>query len=174
MKKSSLLILILGFFWSCNSLNFSVSNTINQTAVSCPENGTCGFELIPNKSIAFELDEFGNIYPEISEGNKTLLKYSYHNNPPKNTQDGHYSEIIYAELDSTITKTNLKNEDLKKVKLHFGRLCFCKGATGYYPISIGEFSIKKIAKDSINFSLKFQQNQVPQVISTINETISIK
>ena len=76
-------------------------------------------------------------------GNKTLLKYSYHNNPPKNTQDGHYSEIIYAELDSTITKTNLKNEDLKKVKLHFGRLCFCKGATGYYPISIGEFSIKK-------------------------------
>lgn len=175
MKKSALLILAI-FSWltSCSSIKYIVSEPVNQNSNSCPKDGTCSFELIPKKSIIFKSDEFGNVYPEISEGNKTLLKYSYNNNPPKNTQDGHYSEIIYAELDSTITKTNLKNEDLKKVKLHFGRLCFCKGQTGYYPIKKGEFIIKKSSKDSINISIKFEQDEVPQIISTINETISIK
>ena len=151
-----------------------VQETIQIKSAICPENTDCALELIPNSSISFKNDEFGNVYPEISKGNNTLLQYTLNKNTPKNTQDGHYTEHIYAELYPIITKTSLKNEELKIVKLHFGRLCYCKGETGYYAIKNGEFKIQKVGKDSINISLLFQISEVPQITSNINETISIK
>lgn len=174
MKKSLFLVFVFSCFISCNSFQFSIQETSKFTINNCPENTDCSLELIPNASISFNKDEFGNAYPEITEGNKTLLKYTFNKKTPKNTQDGQYTEHVYAELDSTITKISLKNEALKNVKLHFGRLCFCKGETGYYAIKNGDFNIKKVHKDSINISLIFRISEVPQITTNINETISIK
>lgn len=170
--KNILLFLLL-IIASCKP-SFIVSQHINQKVSTCPENSECSFELIPNKSIEFKEDNIGILYPVISEGEKTLLKFTFKKNPIKNTQDSNYSEIIYAELDREFTEVTLKNEDLQKATLYFGRFCYCKGQTGYYPIKKGAFKITKVDKNTINFSLNFEINEVPQIISTINETISLK
>ncbi len=175
MKKIILLIAV--FFASCGtckSLTLNIQEAVFFKTQKCPENGFCSLELIPNKSIEFKTDKFGNNYPIITDGKKTLLKYSYTKNPAENTQDSNYTELIYAELDQTITEISLTNESLQNVKLYFGRLCYCKGETGYFEIKEGTFNLTKITEDSLNIAIEFNITEVPQIISKINETISLK
>ncbi|WP_457609548.1 hypothetical protein [Lutibacter sp.] len=170
------LSIIFVLFISCKSTQKTnkVSESIIMTTKNCPNNGRCVLELIPNKSLIFKTDEFGNSYPVISEGEKTILKYTYKRNPISKTQDSDYTEIVYAELGKTITEFSLNNEDLKTIKLHFGRLCYCKGETGYYPIKNGTFKITLINRKTIKIDFEFNINKVPQIISKINETIYLK
>ena len=158
----------------CQNLNFVLSETVFTKIVNCPDNGECSLELIPNKSLEFKKDEFGISYPIITEGKKTILKYTYNRNSVPNTQDSNYTEIVYAELDKTITEISLTNKELQTVKLYFGRLCYCKGETGYYPINNGEFNIEKSGKDTVKIDIEFSIKEVPQIISKISETISLK
>lgn len=175
MKKNiCFAVLLLISFSSCKSFNFQIKTPTMIDSIICPENGNCSLELIPNKSIEFKEDEFGILYPIISEGNKTLFKYTFQKKPIKELQDSNYTEIIYAELETTISEMSLTNQDLSSIKLYFGRLCYCKGATGYYPIKNGTFKITQTAKDSVNFKLDFTITEVPQIISKINEIISLK
>lgn len=176
--KTFLSIVIL-LFASCKptlnaTFNFAVNEVFYAKSVHCPENGECSIELIPNKTIEFKTDNIGILYPVIFEGEKTILKYTFKRNPIPNTQDSNYTEIIYAELGSTITKIELSNENLQNLKLHFGRLCYCKGQTGYYAIKNGEFKISKGKNKSIKIDFDFIIKEVPQIISKINETISLK
>jgi hypothetical protein len=151
-----------------------VNEAILVNTLNCPENGDCTIELLPNKSLEFKQDEFGNSYPVISAGNKTIFKYIYTRKPIPNTQDGNYSEIVFAELDSVISPKTFTNETLKDAKMHFGRLCYCKGETGYYPIKKGEFNISKSSKKGLKTDFNFKIDEVPQIISAINETVCIK
>ncbi|HEY9221063.1 MAG TPA: hypothetical protein VIO43_05735 [Lutibacter sp.] len=169
----NLLPLLFLVIVSCKS-SFVVNEAILVDTLNCPENGTCTIELLPNKSLEFKKDEFGNSYPVISEGNKTIFKYVYAKNPIPNTQDSNYSEIVFAELDSTISAKTLTNEALQNIKLHFGRLCFCKGQTGYYPIKNGNFKISKVSKKAFKIDFNFKIDEVPQIISAIKETVSLK
>jgi hypothetical protein len=169
----NLLPLLFLIIVSCKS-TFVVNEVILVNTLNCPENGDCTIELLPNKSLEFKKDEFGNSYPVISEGNKTIFKYIYTRKPIPNTQDGNYSEIVFAELDSVISPITFTNKTLKDAKLHFGRLCYCKGETGYYPIKKGEFTITKSTKNSFKIDFNFKIDEVPQIISAINETVSIK
>jgi hypothetical protein len=171
-----LLILILV---SCKSTknatsDFVVNEAILVNTLNCPENGDCTIELLPKSSLEFQKDEFGISYPVISEGNKTIFKYIFTRNPVPNTQDGSYTEIVFAELDSIVSEKTLTNEALQNIKLHFGRLCYCKGETGYYPIKNGKFKISKSSKNSFKIDFNFKINEVPQIISVINETVCVK
>lgn len=173
----NLLLLILVLFTSCKSkqtIGFQLNEPIFEETKNCINNGSCSIELIPHKLLEFKKDEFGNLYPIISEGEKTILKYTYRRNPVPNIQDSNYTEIIYAELDQTITRISLTSKELQTVKLHFGRLCYCKGQTGYYPITNGNFSIKKSGKDTLEIAIDFKINKVPQIISKISESVSLK
>ena len=76
MKKRYILIVFVIILVSCNTFKYNVSSPINHTSFLCPENGTCTFELIPNKTITFKLDKFRNFYLEISEAQKNILKNS--------------------------------------------------------------------------------------------------
>ena len=76
----NLLPLLFLIIVSCKSA-FVVNEAILVNTLNCPENGTCIIELLPNKSLEFKQDEFGNSYPVISEGNKTIFKYTYSKNP---------------------------------------------------------------------------------------------
>lgn len=177
MKK--IFVLFSFLLIACNTTKSTTSNSILNSAVisetlNCPENGTCTIELIPNKNLEFKKDQFGNRYPIISDGDKTIFKFTFTKNPVKNTEDSSYTELIYAELNSSLNELSLVNEQLQTVKLHFGRLCFCKGETGYYTIKNGAFSLQKIASDSIKITIDFSIKEVPQLISKINETISLK
>lgn len=169
----NLLPLLFLIIVSCKS-TFVVNEAILVNTLNCPENGDCTIELLPNTSLEFKKDEFGILYPVISEGNKTIFKFIYNRKPIPNTQDSHYTEIVFAELDSIISQKKFTNETLKNAKLHFGRLCYCKGETGYYPIKNGKFIISKSTKNSFKIDFNFKIDEVPQVISAINETVSIK
>lgn len=169
----NLLPLLLLIIVSCKS-TFVVNEALLVNTLNCPENGDCTIELLPNKSLEFKKDEFGSLYPVISEGNKTIFKYIYTRKPIPNTQDGNYSEIVFAELDSVISPKTFSSETLKDAKLHFGRLCYCKGETGYYPIKKGEFNITKSTKNSFKIDFNFKIDEVPQIVSVIKETVSIK
>lgn len=169
----NLLPLLFLIIVSCKSA-FMVNEAILINAANCPENGTCTIELLPNKSLEFKKDEFGNSYPVISEGNKTIFKYTYTKNPIPNTQDSNYTEHVFAELDSTISAKTLTNEALQNIKLHFGRLCYCKGETGYYPIKNGNFKISKSSKKSFKIEFNFKIDEVPQIISELKEIVCVK
>jgi len=177
MKK--LLPLLILVIFSCKptknaSNDFVVNEAFMINTINCPENGICTIELLPNTSLEFKKDEFGNTYPIIAEGNKMVFKYIYTRNPVSNTQDSNYSELILAELDSIVSEKIFTDEALQNIKLHFGRLCFCKGETGYYPIKNGEFKISKSSEESFKIDFNFKINEVPQIISTINETVCVK
>ena len=175
MKNILLLSILL--IVSCKTTkknNFVISNSMSQSTINCPENGDCSIELIPSKSLEFKTDNIGMSYPVITEGNKTIFKYTYNRKSIKNTQDGNYTEIVYAELGETISDLDINNIDLQNVKLYFGRLCYCKGQTGYYPIKNGNFKITSLDNDSVNFKLNFKISEVPQIITEINESISLK
>ena len=173
----NILILIIVFLTSCKTsknacLEIS-ENTLTKT-VNCPENGECSIEFIPNKTIEFKKDEFGIIYPIISEGEKTIFKYTYKRNPVANTQDSNYTEIVYAEFDKTISEISLTDDELQNAKFYFGRLCYCKGETGYYAIKNGDFIISELQKNSLKIDFEFSIKEVPQIISKISETVSLK
>jgi len=175
MKVFLTLFVIL--FVSCKptqSANFILNEAHNNKSMNCPDNGECSIELIPYKSLEFKKDKFGNVYPVVSEGGKTILKYTYKRKSNKNLQDSNYTEIIYAELDKNIQEISLKDNELQSKKIYFGRLCFCKGETGYYPINKGVFKISKNCKDTIKIDFEFIIDEVPQIISKINESISLK
>lgn len=171
MKK--LLPLLFLIIVSCKS-TYIVNEAILVNTLNCPENGDCTIEFLPNKSLEFKKDEFGSLYPVISEGNKTIFKYIYTRKPIPNTQDSNYTELVFAELDSVISPKTFTSETLKDAKLHFGRLCYCKGETGYYPIKKGEFEISKSTKNSFKIDFNFKIDEVPQIISVIKETVSLK
>ncbi|WP_298364107.1 hypothetical protein [uncultured Lutibacter sp.] len=171
MKNIWIIIVLLVV--SCKS-QYEVTKHIIQKTEIAPKNGSCTIELIPNKTIEFKTDNFGISYPIISDGENVLLKYTFKKNTIKNTQDGDYTEIIYAELNSNISNTTLNNENLQNVKLYFGRLCYCKGATGYYPITKGSFTVLKEENSTLNITATFKVLEVPQIISHFNESISLK
>lgn len=175
MKTFLSLILIL--FVSCNAnknLSFVVKNPIQVNSNNCTKNGKCELKLTPNKAISFKQDKFGNLYPEITDGENTLLTYTFKRNTIKNIQDSNYTEILYAELPKNIKEISIKNGELKNVKLHFARLCFCKGETGYYPIDNGTFTISIVSKDTIKIASKFNVKSIPQIISSMLEIIPLK
>jgi len=170
----SILALLLISCKPIKHANYTICNQTVSTTVNCPENGSCSLELIPNKSLEFKVDEFGNSYPVITKGDMVILKYTFKKNTVSNAQDSNYTEIVYAELNKNISELTLKDNELESRKLYFGRLCYCKGETGYYPIKKGEFTLTMEPKNTIKIDFKFTIKEVPQIISTINEFISLK
>lgn len=173
------IILILSLSLSCKSskqsdIQHKVEGKVSQQLTTCPENGNCTIELLPKKSLIFKKDAFGILYHIIEEGEKTILRFTYKKQGQPNVQDSNYSEIILAELPEIIQNTSLSQEQLDQVKLHFGRFCFCKGETGFYPVRRGIFKLTSLSKNTINITIEFSIKEVPQIISNINETISLK
>jgi len=145
-----------------------------KATTNCPEDGVCTIELIPNSFINVKTDEFGNMYTKIEKGEKTILKYTFSRNADKQYMDAHYIEEIYAEFDKELPDLTLKSKSLNKVKLLFNRMCYCKGSAGFYRIENGDLSFKKAKKNTFNFQLNFKMDKVPQVITSINETLILK
>ncbi|HKJ07140.1 MAG TPA: hypothetical protein VJ970_06725 [Flavobacteriaceae bacterium] len=160
---------------SCKPTAFcNLQSDFTTISRECPTDGDCTLELLPNKKLTFITDKYGMKYPEITEGKKTVLIYTYNRIYKEKRPDGYYTEKVFAELEPNTTELNLKDEDLKEVKLHFARLCFCKGETGYYAVNQGRFNFKLLKNDSLNVSAKFKVKKIPQVISSFNQTISLK
>ena len=160
--------------FSCNAKKeVKEKNGVVKTEIPCPKDGICTFEVMQNKSLNILQDEIKAFYPQISDGNKIILKFQYKRNEIPNTADGGYTELIYVELDANNLEIDLENSQLQEVKLLFARLCFCRGQTGYYKVKKGILSIKK-EKDTYFFNLNFTVPQVPQITTSINQSFVLK
>ncbi|MFD1314558.1 hypothetical protein ACFQ39_02935 [Namhaeicola litoreus] len=133
----------------------------------CPDGGSCKISVIKNKELHLKTDEFGMNYPEIIEGENYIFEYIF----SKNTDyaDGNYKEIVLFELPKNEISLLLQDENLQKVNLLYGRLCYCKGESGYEKVLRGKLDLKRNNSEVI-IKLEFNTD-LPQVIKTIEEVI---
>lgn len=165
-------ILIFFVFLSCKSSHTASSESRQISPdINCPEEGNCVFEVLKNSSLEIKQDEFGKLYPKIVPGDKMVIKYHFKKNEVKNAADSNYSEFVYLEIDKSDERLILKDKELQKVKMLFGRICFCRDSMGYFKVTEGNlFLFNNNGKFSMN--LKFKVNKVPQIITEINENIN--
>lgn len=140
---------------------------------NCIDNAVCNIELLPKSNLLIKEDEFKNTYIEFEKGNNTIIKYQLKKNELPNTADSHYSELIYLEIDNYNKSLNLKNEDLQQVKMIYGRLCYCKGSSGYFKVNKGSLELI-LSKNKLSLNANFNVENIPQIVSQINEKISLQ
>jgi len=161
---------------SCKAQN---PKTISETKevvskTDCPKDGDCSFELFANSSINLVVREGTSSYTTIEKGKKTVFKFSFKRNVDQQAMDGHYIEEIFAEFDTDVSELNLENKELRKVNLILNRICYCKGSYGSYVITKGNLSLKKIEGNTYQLNINFKVDEVPQVITSISETLILK
>lgn len=165
-------ILVLGCCVGQKS-SMSENKELINTQTYCPDDGICKFEVLTNKSLTLNYDTTGQLYPEIIDSKEIVVVFEYKRNDIPNTEDSHYIEKIYLELNPNNLTTNIKNSQLKVTKALFARLCFCRGQTGYYEIQKGNLLISKMNENLYNLKFDFEIDTVPQVIKSISETIQL-
>lgn len=141
------------------------------SANTCAENGNCTVEIFKNSEILARKDETGQLYVEIIPGAKNVLKYSYNRKSMEGIADSGYQEIILLEFESGEINLHLQNKNLLEANLIFGRLCYCKGESGYFRLTEGDLKLVADNKE-IKVVLKFQA-EVPQIIHELKETIKL-
>ena len=91
--------------------------------INCPEDGDCSFEVFKNSNLNLAYGSDGKLYPEVTEGEKIVIKYHYKRKTIENTMDSNYSEYVYFEFDPNVKQIILKDTELQNVKMTF----FCNG-----------------------------------------------
>jgi len=174
--KLSIAIIFLFLLMSCKAQNTKIISETKEVTLNteCPEDGDCSFELFSNSSIKLVVREGASSYTTIEKGNKTVFKFSFKRNVDKQAMDGHYIEEVFAEFDANPSELNLENKDLRKVNLILNRICYCKGSYGSYVVTKGQLSFKKTGENTYHLSIDFKVDEVPQVITAINEILILK
>ncbi|RZV70907.1 MAG: hypothetical protein EX254_00165 [Flavobacteriaceae bacterium] len=150
------------------------TNVISEEVSSCPEDGKCIFEVLPNKSIQITKTSLNEIYPKLIDGNKVVLRFDYKRNEMPDVQDSSYNEIILVEIDPNAPEVELNGKRMSEAKLFFARFCFCRGQTGYYVIDQGNLKIEKLNGNHYSFELNFKTDEVPQIITSIDEEFTLE
>ena len=143
---------------------------VEMQSISCPESGNCTVEVFKNSTLDIKTDNFGKIYPEVKPGEHLVIKYHFEKKADKNIKDNSYSEYIYFEINRNDKQVVLSDNELQNVKMLFGRICFCRDASGYFRVNNGNFYLFN-RNNTLQFNLKFEMNKVPQVITQIKENI---
>lgn len=143
MKKIAIPFLAVLYF-SCHSSKNAPKTAPVTINSSCPEDGICDFEILPNKSIEIKTDSFGKIYYKLTENTDSeVYHYNFSEKATDTTlADASYREEILFELKKN-SEVNLSNEKLQETKMLFGVFCFCKGKAGYYTVNKGFLSKTK-------------------------------
>lgn len=160
---------------SCKTKVDQVSPNSNEIKddikTECPDGGVCSVEVFKNKDLNLLEDGTGAFYPEIVDGDNIVVQFTYLVEGPEGSVDGDYSETIHFEINNSEGSLNLKNEELKKINLVFGKHCYCKGEAGYYPVQKGSIQLEK-STETLSFSLNFIMDHPSHKISTIVGTYS--
>lgn len=142
------------------------------TNSTCPSDGKCTIEVIKNKSLEVKSDEFGSNYYNLTDNmNTSVVFYKYNRNVEEGLQDASYKEEIIFEINNSEKQLSFLDRDLQKTKMIFGRICFCRGQTGYYKVVSGKLFLENL-KETIKFNLNFKITEVPQIINSLNYTVS--
>ena len=169
-----LLVIVLGC--KSNRINKILNNFSEKQLyelANCMDDATCSIEIIPRSNLLIKEDAFNNTYIEIEPGTKTVIKYLFERNEIPNTADSNYSEMIYLETDNYDKNIRFKNESLAQVKMVYGRLCFCKGSSGYFKVKKGELELI-LKKNELTLKSNFSIDNIPQLLTEINENITLR
>lgn len=139
--------------------------------INCPEGGDCSFEIMKNSILKLNYSNSGQLYPEIIKGDKIVVKFHYKKDEIKDVMDSSYSEYVYLEFDPNETQIILKDKELQKVKMVFGRICYCKGSMGYFQVKQGNLFIFN-RDGNLQLRTSFKVNKIPQVVQQIDENIN--
>lgn len=139
--------------------------------INCPEDGDCSFEVFKNSALKLAYDGTGKLYPEVIEGARIVIKYAYKKKEVENAMDSSYAEYVYLEFDPNEKQIILKDKELKKVNMIFGRICYCKGSMGYFPVQQGNLFLFN-REGNLQIRTSFKVNKVPQIIEQIDENIN--
>lgn len=158
-----------------NTTTEETSTVSKKMAMECPENGTCEFSVMKNKSLEVVKDGIGMNYPKFEKSSETsVVKFIFHRAAENGMIDGDYTELVYFEVANDAKTIRLEDKSLQQVKLLYGRLCYCKGSAGYFKVTDGTLMFERNKDGSADFSLVFSNNQVPQIIKEIEGTVSFE
>lgn len=160
--------------FSCKTTNIVTVKSNEKTTTKCPDDGVCSFEVIPNTSMQLTFDDTGALFPKFLDSDGIVLKYEYKRDEQPQLADDGYSELIYLEISKEDLEHGIQNLKLHKINLVFARLCFCRGASGYYKILEGNISITKQKNKEYHIELSFHSNEVPQIINQVSENFVIE
>ncbi|GAB5401339.1 MAG: hypothetical protein Aureis2KO_29240 [Aureisphaera sp.] len=174
MKKYVSLLLVITLF-ACNSSkkasdeqNTSVDPKVVVNEGTCPEAGTCSFQIKEGTSFTFETDGTGALYPKFEQGDGSVAEFSYKEKGPEGTADGDYAEVIQFNIPKDIGKGKSYTGDaLQDVNLVFNKHCFCKGEAGYYKVTEGALKLFHDKDGALNFDLQFKMNNLTHTIHRI-------
>lgn len=153
------------------SITEKITEQMKTNPAECPEDGTCSVTIHKNKVMNIMPDKAtGGVYPTLTDGDGTVVEYTFLREGPPGTVDGNYSETIHFEIPANTTNLKKVNTALTDVKLLYGKHCYCKGEAGYYPISEGTLILEK-SETGIVFDLDFRVNKTSQVVSHITEMV---
>lgn len=139
--------------------------------VNCPEGGDCTFEVLQNSTLKLKTDQTGASYLEIEEGDKVVIKYHFKKDPDPDALDSSHSEYLYFEIDPGRVEISLKDSELQRVKMIYGRICFCKGESGYFPVRKGNLFVYQNEGDLLVRG-SFRISKIPQIIREIDERLT--
>jgi hypothetical protein len=165
-------VVLFALLSSCASTKEnSEEQQIPPPVVNCPEGGDCTFEVLQNSSLALKRDGIGMLYPEIEEGNKVVIRYHYKKDTDPSVMDSSYSEYVLMEIDSGRVELSLRDKQLQKVKMTFGRICYCKGEMGYFPVRNGQLFIYQ-NNGKLQVRTSFKVPKIPQIVKEVNEELT--
>jgi len=175
MKRIRLLFYCLSIFamLSCAGSKGQGSDQAAQLPpphINCPEGGDCSFEIMKNSVLNLTYGNTGDLYPEVIEGDKIVVKFHFEKKTAKDVMDSGYSEYVYLEFDPADKQIILKDKELQKVKMIFGRICYCKGAMGYFTVQQGDLFLFH-REGNLQLRTTFKVNKVPQIVKQIDENI---
>ncbi|MET2985871.1 hypothetical protein [Aureibaculum conchae] len=140
----------------------------------CAVDTQCSIEIIPNAELAVKEGEQQDYNINLEDGDKIVVKYMFKRNELPNTADSNYSELLYFEIDKNEEQLSLVNEDLQNVKMTYGRFCYCKdGTSGYFKVTQGNLKLIK-SNNELSIDLNFNVGKIPQLLTTIKETVKLK
>ncbi len=145
-----------------------INNTEQVSINNCPEDGTCTWSIQGDTNLVMKEDTIGALYPvfEKEEGTHTI-KFSYERAKKEGLADSGYKELVYFRIPWDTKSLTLKDEALQEVGLTYGRLCFCRGATGYQPVNKGTLTLTK-AENGYHVILTFENGKFPQIINNLD------
>ena len=146
-------------------------NQLPPPRVNCPEGGDCAFEVFQESSLSLKTDQTGASYPEIETGQNVVVRYHFKKDPDPDALDSSHSEYLYFEIPAGRVEMAIKDADLQQVKMLFGRVCFCKGETGYFPVRKGNLFVYQNNGDLLVRG-EFSVSKVPQILKEFDDRLT--
>lgn len=143
---------------------------MKNSSSNCPEGGTCQSEFFENTIFKIQADEYGATYIKEMGSNQSSVRYSFLRDEMNNIADSYYKEELHILIPNENGTYEYNQENIKD--LSFGRLCNCRGTTGYYPVEKANIKLNR-NDEQIAITGTFSLSEVPHILKSINTTIKL-